>query len=125
MQLMNTLPTPEQLALPPEMAKRVVELLIEPFETKEVAQSYWQDNTTYLVILTTTDSDKILKPLSDLTQTLIIAATDNPEFVEILPVSVQVPDTYQLSLIVYSDAGHGLYLFKPVDMPLKFHQSGT
>ncbi|MGL1956968.1 MAG: hypothetical protein OCD00_06605 [Colwellia sp.] len=117
MQLINVLPTPEQLALPLEIAKRVVELLIEPFGTIESAQAYWQENTTHFVILTPTDTDASLKSLSDLTQSLVIAADDNPEFVEKI-LETQSQEQYQLSLIIYTDVGNGLYLVKPVDMEL-------
>lgn len=117
MQLMNALPTPEQLVLPRDVAKRVVELLIEPFGTVESAQTYWQENTTHLVILTPIDTDTSLKSLSDLTQSLVMAANDTPEFVEVLS-TVDQPNEYQFSLIVYTDAGNGLYLVKPVDMAL-------
>lgn len=117
MQLMNALPTPEQLVLPRDIAKRVVELLIEPFGTVESAQNYWQENSTHLVILTPIDTDTSMKSLSDLTQSLVMAANDNPEFVEVLS-TVDQPNEYQFSLIVYTDVGNGLYLVKPVDMAL-------
>ena len=121
MQLINVLPTPEQLALPPNVAKRVVELLIEPFGVIEIAKAYWHENTTHLVILTPVDIDTSLKSLSDLTQSLVVTADDNPEFVEVIP-AVNLPselqDLYQLSLVVYTDAGNGLYLVKPVDFEL-------
>lgn len=121
MQLINALPTPEQLVLPHDIAKRVIELLIEPFGTIESAQAYWQENTTHLVILTSTDTSSSLKSLSDLTQSLVISADDNPEFVEVLSMFDQPTESqaqYQLSLIVYTDTGNGLYLVKPVDMVL-------
>lgn len=121
MQLINVLPTPEQLALPPNVAKRVVELLIEPFGVIESAKAYWQENTTHLVILTPTDIDTSLKLLSNLTQSLVIAANNNPEFVEVISTDNKPSDLqkqYQLSLVVYADAGNGLYLVKPVDFEL-------
>jgi hypothetical protein len=121
MQLINVLPTPEQLALPPNVAKRVVELLIEPFGVIESAQAYWQKNTTHLVILTPADIDTSLKSLSDLTQSLVIAANNNPEFVEVISTDNQPSELqkqYQLSLVVYTDAGNGLYLVKPIDFEL-------
>lgn len=121
MQLINVLPTPEQLALPPNVAKRVVELLIEPFGIIESAQAYWQENITHLVILTPADIDTSLKSLSDLTQSLVVAANNNPEFVEVISTDNQPSDLqkqYQLSLVVYTDAGNGLYLVKPVDFEL-------
>lgn len=121
MQLINALPTPEQLTLPIDVAKRVVELLIEPFGSIEDAQAYWQENTTHLVILTTADVGTSLKSLSDLTQSLVIAAADNPEFVEVISAVEQpseLQEQYQLSLIVYTDSGNGLYLVKPVDLEL-------
>ena len=126
MQLINVLPTPEQLALPPNVAKRVVELLIEPFGAIENAQAFWQENTTHLVILTPADNEISLKSLSELTQSLVIAANDNPEFVEVLSTidqPSQSQEQYQLSLIVYTDSGNGLYLVKPVDM--EFSTSST
>jgi hypothetical protein len=119
MQLIHALPKPEQLTLPIDVAKRVIELLIEPFGSIEGAQAYWQENTTHLVILTPTDVDTSLKSLSDLILSLVIAANDNPEFVEVMSVIDQPTDSqaqYQLSLIVYTDAGNGLYLVKPIDM---------
>ena len=121
MQLMNTLPTPEQLALPRDIAKRVVELLIEPFGAVKSAQDYWQTNTTHLVILTDTDTYTSFKSLSDLTQSLVMAANDNPEFVEVLSAAEELAkshESYHLFLIVYTDAGNGLYLVKPVGMAL-------
>lgn len=121
MQLINALPTPEQLVLPHDIAKRVVELLIEPFGAIESAQAYWQENITHLVVLTSSDTSASLKTLSDLTQSLVIAANDNPEFVEVMITIAQPAEPqaqYQFSLIVYTDSGNGLYLVKPVDMAL-------
>jgi len=121
MQLMNTFPTAEQLALPLNVSKRVVEFLIEPFGTIESAQAYWQENTTHLVILTPTDAATSLKSLSDLIQSLVMAADDNPEFVEVLSTvdrPIEQQEQYQFSLIVYTDSGNGLYLVKPIDFEL-------
>jgi hypothetical protein len=113
MQILDYLPTENQLILDNEAAQSMVDLLIEPFGTRDKAKEFWQEYPSTIVILNRNDNvESCLKQLSDVTRSFVETAESNPEFIEYLP------DNYQLSLTITSDSGNGLYLIKPTNMVL-------
>lgn len=114
MQVIHYLPIAEQLALPPNVASRVIKLLIEPFGSLKDATDYWQEYPSIVVCLNS--HDKVAAALHSLDvfiQHYIECADSTPELVELLP------DEFQLSLTIINDGnGNGLYLIKPTDMNL-------
>lgn len=114
MQILHYLPTENQLALNPLTAQGVVNLLIEPFGTRDKAKEFWQEYPSTIVVLNRNDNiETCLKKLSDVTRLSLETAHVNPEFIE------DLPDSYQLSLAITSDSGNGLYLIKPASMAFK------
>ena len=112
MQVIHYLPTVEQLALPPDIASKVVQLLIEPFGELENAQAYWAECPSTLVCLNRQDQvAAAVACLGDITQQLIADADSCAEFDETF-------EGYTFSLTVYNDEGAGLYLIRPADMDL-------
>ncbi|MBA6353409.1 MULTISPECIES: hypothetical protein [unclassified Colwellia] len=115
MQLINYFPDINQLQLPKAIAKRAIELFIEPFDTQAEAQFYWQSGQTQLLILTkSNDVDMLSTLLSPALCQQVDDAINNPEFVEALP------DEYALSLTIHSADGNGLYVIRPLDIDIEF-----
>ncbi|MEI6894007.1 MAG: hypothetical protein V5789_05135 [Colwellia sp.] len=111
MQLLNYLPTAQDLLLPSLVIDKLINLLIEPFGDKETALSFWVDGHTRLLIITSTTD---LQTIDSIFNTSAIQQVDdafnNPEFIEALP------EHYVLSLTIYSDEGHGLYVLRPSEL---------
>lgn len=113
MQILHYLPTQNQLSLEPAIAQCVIDLLLEPFETRAQAIAFWQDYTSKIIVLAPYDDvQKSLNCLDDVTRHFVDCAVNSPEFTESLP------KNYQLSLTITDDSGSGLYLIKPVNMHL-------
>jgi len=111
MQLINYFPDDNELQLPLAVAKRAIELFIEPFGTQEEAQLYWQSGQTKLLIINNSNAVDLLP--TSLTPELfqqVDDAINNPEFVEALS------DDYALSLTIHSADGNGLYVIRPLDI---------
>ena len=114
MQILNYLPTENQLILDNAAAQAVVDLLIVPFGTRDKTKEFWQEYPSTIVILNRNDDvESCLTLLSDATRLFIETAYFNPEFIEYLP------ESYQLSLAITSDSGNGFYLIKPTAMVFK------
>jgi hypothetical protein len=114
MQVIHYLPIADQLALPPNVAVKVIELLVEPFGDLKDAINYWQEYPCIVVCLNSHDKvEAVLHSLDGFIQHYIECADSTPELVEFLP------NEYQLSLTIINDGnGNGLYLIKPTDMNL-------
>jgi hypothetical protein len=113
MQILHYLPTQQQLALNPVVAQSVVDLLIEPFGSREKAIEFWVHYASKIVVLDQYDDDpQSLASLDDITRHFIKQAESMPEFIESLP------DNYHLLLTITDDSGKALYLIKPVNMCL-------
>jgi hypothetical protein len=111
MQLINYFPDANELHLPIAVAKRAIELFIEPFGDKETALSFWATGDTQILVVNNLDDIKILE--NSFTQSLqqqIDDAINNPEFIEALP------DDYAISLTIHSADGHGLYVVRPISL---------
>jgi hypothetical protein len=114
MQILHYLPTENQLMVNNLVAHSVVDLLVEPFGTRDGAKAFWQEYPSTIVVLNSKDDvESCLKQLSDVTRLFVETAHFSPEFIE------DLPDNYQLSLTITSDSGNGLYLVKPTDMTFK------
>lgn len=114
MQILNYLPSENQLILDNAVAQAVVDLLIVPFGTRCKATKFWQEYPSTIVVMNRNDDvESCLKQLSEITRLFVEAANFNPEFIE------HLPDSYQLSLAITSDNGNGLYLIKPKNMLFK------
>ena len=114
MQILHYLPTENQLILNSLVAHSVVDLLIEPFGTRDEAKAFWQEYPSTIVVLNSKDDvESCLKKLSEVTRLFVETAHFSPEFIE------DLPNSYQLSLTITSDSGNGLYLVKPTDMTFK------
>lgn len=114
MQILNYLPTENQLILENAVAQSMIDLLIVPFGTRDKAKEFWDEYPSTIVILNRNDDvERCLKQLGDVMRLSIETANLTPEFVEYLP------DSYQLSLAITSDSGNGLYLIKPTAMVFK------
>lgn len=117
MQLLNTLPNIDDLFLPLPIAKRVIDLLLEPFGTRENALSFWANGNTQVLVVNNIDDIKILE--NSFTQSLqqqVDEAINNPEFIEALP------DDYALSHTIHSTDGHGLYVVRPITLTFEANE---
>lgn len=81
MQVINTWPDPD---VPQNVKTALIKHLTEPFQTLAEAKTYWQQNDIQLVI-SAVPGDAI------------------PEYTDPLP------DGYNISLVIKSDAGEGIY----------------
>ena len=111
MQILNTLPNIDDLFLPLPLAKRVIDLLLEPFDSRENALSFWATGETQILVVNNFEDIKILKiSFTQSLQQQIDEAINNPEFIEALP------NDYALSLTIHSANGHGLYVVRPITL---------
>jgi hypothetical protein len=111
MQILHYLPTQQQLALNPVVPQSVVDLLIEPFGSREKAIEFWVHYASKIVVLDQYDDDpQSLASLDDITRHFIEQAEHTPEFIE------NLPQNYQLSFPITDDEGRGLYLIKPANI---------
>lgn len=79
--------------------------LTEPFENDErVAQEYWQQCSSTLIIL---DAEDSISTMSEENKKLIKFACDYLEYQDALT------DEYQINLSIVDDEGAGLYLVYP------------
>jgi hypothetical protein len=111
MQVINYLPQPEQLALPKEVADKLVELLIEPFGDVKTARDFWKEYPCKIICLEAHEDMKLItETLNDVLCHLIEARISAPEFTESLP------HNYECHLFITSDEGNGIYLIKPTEL---------
>jgi hypothetical protein len=111
MQLLNYLPSAQDLILPTPVINKLITLLIEPFGAKETALAFWAQGQTRLLIITkASDQQTIKTSLSPSVLQQIDDAFNNPEFIE------NLPEQYALSLTIYNDEGHGLYVLRPNEL---------
>jgi hypothetical protein len=116
MQLLNYLPSAQDLLLPPPVINKLITLLIEPFGAKETALAFWiEDQTRLLIITKASDLQTIKTSLSPSVLQQVDDAFSNPEFIE------DLPEQYALSLTVFSDEGHGLYVLRPSELTFEVH----
>lgn len=113
MQVINYLPSANQLALAHFTAQCAVDLLVEPFGTISDAQDFWREYSSVVICFNRQDDlVAAMNALDDVTRHFIEQAELNPEFVESLA------DGYQLSLTITNDMGTGLYLIKPKELSI-------
>jgi len=111
MQLLNTLPHVDDLFMPLPIAKRIIDLLVEPFCIRENALSFWATGDTQILVVNNIEDIKIIEnSFSQPLQQQIDEAINNPEFIEALP------DDYVFSLTIHSADGHGLYVVRPITL---------
>ena len=108
MQVINYLPSANQLTLAHYTAQCAVDLLVVPFGTINDARDFWREYPSVIICFNRQDDlAAAMNVLDDVTRHFIEQAELNPEFVE------NLADGYQLSLTITNDMGTGLYLIKP------------
>lgn len=113
MQTLRHLPTLDEIGLPKETAKRLLEYFTQPFSSLNEAADFWLSSGTTAVIITAQDNlPSVFESLTKPTLQLIELAETQPEF------TVPLPNYYQLSLVIINDYGSGCYLIKPTGMLL-------
>jgi len=111
MQVINYLPSANQLALAHFTAQCAVDLLVQPFGTISDARDFWRRYSSVIICFNRQDDlPAAMSVLDDTTRHFIEQAELNPEFVE------HLADGYQLSLTITNDMGTGLYLIKPKEL---------
>lgn len=111
MQVINYLPSANQLTLAHYTAQCAVDLLVVPFGTINDARAFWREYPSVIVCFNRQDDlAAAMNVLDDVTRHFIEQAELNPEFIE------DLADGYQLSLTITSDMGTGLYLIKPKEL---------
>lgn len=91
--------------IPKSLESQLKSHLIEPFENDEhVAQEYWQQCLSTLIIL---DAEDSISAMNEESKKLIKFARDYLEYQDALT------DEYQINLSIVDDEGAGLYLVYP------------
>jgi len=111
MQLINYLPSANQLTLAHYTAQCAVDLLLEPFGTINDARDFWREYPSVIICFNRRDDlASAMSAFDDVTRHFIEQAELNPEIIE------DLADGYQLSLTITNDMGTGLYLIKPKEL---------
>ncbi len=106
----------EHLVLPTPVLTMVYHHLLEPFEGyPEVANQFWQDTKTQLLLLDVEDSDASLGQQGEVDQYILNHLQETPEYVYFVG---RGPLAYLFALSVLDDEGRGCYLLAPVTSSL-------
>lgn len=116
MNVISTFTQIENLVLPTPVLALVCHQLLDPFEGyPDVANQFWQDSSTQLILLDCNDSDASLQLQTDVDQYVLNHIEQTPEFVYLIG---HGPATYLFALSVLDDEGRGCYLLAPAGSPL-------
>ena len=102
MQLIENWPTPDNVSLPHHVFTVVKQILIEPFDTEDIAIGFWTEAGCLLAIC---DDLRELSGLNrDAAYYRVMQSLTEPDVVE------DLPDSYELLMAVTTDSGAGTYL---------------
>ena len=115
MQIITDFKQVEHLVLPTPVLTMVYHHLLEPFEGyPEVADQFWSDTGTQLLLLTNEDSDLSLKEQPFISDQVLHHLQHTPEYVYQIGKGEQA---YLFALSVLDDEGRGCYFLSPIQSP--------
>ncbi len=103
MQIFNTWPDKDALALADNVKTALFNHLCEPFQNLAEAQNYWLENNPILVII---DQQEPLDELDLSLKNQITMALTTPEY------AIEITQGYTIKLAILNDSGDGLYCLK-------------
>jgi len=112
MQVIKSWPDDVDLSIEDEIKQALIRMLVEPFDSDQMAKEFWSTYGNTLVIIATEDTREELENRPEQLQQQLNFALSYPEFVEKLPLG------YQLSLTIFSDEGTGCYILYAPNSPL-------
>lgn len=108
MQYINHWPNPVEPALPEPVSRDLFEQLLEPFQDKSSAKSFWREAPSTIIILNPTDTIEDLQRDSAWNQ--INFALTYPEYT--IPLAID----YTLLVAIVNDSGSAIYLVIPPEL---------
>jgi len=108
MQIFNSWPDEESLALPENVKTALINHLIKPFQSIEDTKSYWLENKPTLIILEKQDTNESINALDTQLQQKITTTLINPEYTEEIAIG------YTIKLAILNDVGDGVYCLQSI-----------
>ena len=117
MQYINAWPDMAEITLPKAVSQDLLHHLLQPFDSAGEAKEFWNETSSTLIILYSSDSITALKD-SDAWSQIEFALT-YPEYTSTLK------NDYQLLVAIANDSGTGIFLVVPPEMSHLISQEAT